>query len=125
MYKKNRCLSPHLSVYKAQITSILSIFHRITGFLSVLILFLSSYYYIFFCSFCSIIVLYNILYIFLQFFSFILYSFLAITFFFHMNNGIRHIIWDFGYGLSLDNVIFSGLFVITISSILVFILTLL
>ena len=125
MYKKNRCLSPHLSVYKAQITSILSIFHRITGFLSVLILFLSSYYYIFLCSFCSIIVLYNILYIFLQFFSFILYSFLAITFFFHMNNGIRHIIWDFGYGLSLDNVIFSGLFVITISSILVFILTLL
>ena len=27
----NRPLSPHLTVYKAQITSVLSIFHRITG----------------------------------------------------------------------------------------------
>ncbi len=125
MYKKNRTLSPHLSIYKAQITSILSIFHRITGFLSVLILFLSSYYYILFCSFCNIYVIYNILSIFLKFFCYILYSFLIITFFFHINNGIRHILWDFGYGLNLDNVIFSGLFVITISGALIFILTLL
>ena len=27
----NRPLSPHLTVYKPQITSVLSIFHRITG----------------------------------------------------------------------------------------------
>ena len=29
--KFNRPLSPHLSVYKPQFTSVLSIFHRITG----------------------------------------------------------------------------------------------
>ena len=29
--KQNRPLSPHLSVYKPQITAMLSIYHRITG----------------------------------------------------------------------------------------------
>ena len=31
MKKNNRPISPHLSIYKPQITSILSISHRITG----------------------------------------------------------------------------------------------
>ena len=33
MNKKNQPLSPHLTVYKPQITSIMSISHRISGFL--------------------------------------------------------------------------------------------
>ncbi|GJP80880.1 hypothetical protein CLOP_g11079 [Closterium sp. NIES-67] len=38
--KINRPLSPHLSIYKPQLTSTLSIFHRISGgFLAVLFLF--------------------------------------------------------------------------------------
>ena len=31
MHKNNRPLSPHLTIYKPQITSLMSITHRITG----------------------------------------------------------------------------------------------
>lgn len=31
MVKQNRPLSPHLTIYKPQLTAVLSIFHRITG----------------------------------------------------------------------------------------------
>lgn len=31
MHKRNRPLSPHLQIYKPQITSVLSIFHRMAG----------------------------------------------------------------------------------------------
>ncbi len=33
MIKKDKPLSPHLTIYKPQITSVLSIMHRITGFI--------------------------------------------------------------------------------------------
>jgi succinate dehydrogenase / fumarate reductase cytochrome b subunit len=36
--KENRSLSPHLYAYKPQITSVISIFHRITGSLLAIIL---------------------------------------------------------------------------------------
>jgi succinate dehydrogenase / fumarate reductase cytochrome b subunit len=123
MNKKNRPLSPHLSIYKAQITSILSIFHRITGFFSVLILLMLSFYFILFCSFGNFNLFYSILSIFANF-SFIIVSLLCITFFFHFNNGIRHILWDFGFGLDLNNITISGLLVLLITFVIAFILIL-
>jgi len=38
IYKENRSLSPHLRSYKPQITSVISIFHRITGSVLALLL---------------------------------------------------------------------------------------
>ena len=49
--KKVRPLSPHLAVYKSQLTSVLSIFHRITGSLlgfSIVLVFLLFYSNLFF-----------------------------------------------------------------------------
>ena len=42
IHKDNRSLSPHLYVYKPQITSVVSIFHRITGSLLAIIFLCTS-----------------------------------------------------------------------------------
>ena len=96
MQNKNNPLSPHLQIYKWQISSLLSITHRIVGVINILaitiICFLSlslllgaeSYQIInnFFKSFFGKFVLLG----------------LCWTFSFHILNEIRHLIWDAGYG---------------------------
>lgn len=108
-------LSPHLQVYKPQLTSILSIKHRITGFCLSLVLPIYIFWivsllfgplgYKFFVSVCSHFILKTI---------FILATY---GFSYHMMNGFRHLLWDLGYGL---NIKFS-----TITSIVIIFLTLL
>ena len=99
MQNKNNPLSPHLQIYKWQISSLLSITHRIVGIINILaitiICFLSlslllgaeSYQIInnFFKSFFG---------------KFILLG-LCWTFSFHILNELRHLIWDLGYGFDL------------------------
>lgn len=115
--KENRPLSPHLSIYKPQITSVFSIFHRISGSLLALIIIFMPMFNIFFNSFLSLAVF---CYVYLLFYSFIqfLCYFLSITFFFHCLNGFRHLLWDFGIGLDLSNLFVTALLVITLTLIL-------
>jgi succinate dehydrogenase cytochrome b556 subunit len=116
----SRPLSPHLTIYKPQLTSTLSIFHRISGVslsLSFILLF-------FFYSFCSH---YFILYSFYSFFIQLLYSdillwitislfsLLLIALHYHASNGTRHILWDFGFFLDLKNVYITGIFSCTMA----------
>tara|TARA_B100000287_G_C20220453_1_gene617807 strand:+ start:223 stop:609 length:387 start_codon:yes stop_codon:yes gene_type:complete len=99
MKKQNLPLSPHLQIYKPQITSILSISHRITGvslnFSLVILVFgifslsLGEVYFKFFLEIISSVPVKLILFLTILGFSY------------HLLNGIRHIIWDFG--LFLDN----------------------
>ena len=96
--KENRSLSPHLYAYKPQITSVVSIFHRITGSLLAIILLCSSICVNLLGSFLS----YNYIYFFFTIIFFlvkILFYLLLSTVCFHSMNGIRHIMWDFGIGL--------------------------
>ena len=92
-------LSPHLTIYRPQNTSILSIFHRLTGiglFFPTLIMVmwiisipLGPYYF-------------GIFQMFLQ--SFFGTVFLAISLWallYHTLTGVRHLIWDLGYGVSV------------------------
>ena len=112
--KKNRSLSPHLSVYKSQITSLVSIFHRISGSILGLILLLLPVFICLLYSFIS----YNILYIILQFFFYtldLIYFILFSTLIFHFMNGVRHILWDFCFGLELNNLFITGCFVLFFS----------
>jgi succinate dehydrogenase / fumarate reductase cytochrome b subunit len=113
MQKKNRPLSPHLVIYKPQITSIVSIFHRISGsiiamglIILVFIIYLdiinSEYYIIYFVSF-------NFLYVSL---FIIILNFMLLTFCFHFCNGIRHLCWDFCFGLDIKKVYVTGLVVL-------------
>jgi succinate dehydrogenase cytochrome b556 subunit len=43
-----------------------------------------------------------------------LFLFITGSLCFHTLNGLRHLLWDLTFGLELKNVIFSGLFILTI-----------
>ena len=102
----SRPLSPHLQVYKPQITSILSISHRISGvFLSLGLITMSLFvlllaigkdsfflWILFSTSFLGEVILFGWVF----------------ALFFHMFNGIRHLFWDYGIGLSLTVSKWSG-----------------
>ena len=102
----NRPLSPHLTVYKPQITSVLSIFHRITGAgLSVgtvlVVLWLAS-----------VAAGENAFNNFNNFLKnpFILFVLTASLWalWYHFCTGLRHLYWDMGYGYNLRSVAISG-----------------
>lgn len=110
MQRTDRPLSPHLQVYRLQITSALSISHRITGFI------LSAGLFI------LVAVLYALAFdpelfrwstglakttlgqVALYLWAFCLY--------YHLCNGIRHLFWDIGKGFELKSVTLSGYLVI-------------
>ena len=102
----SRPLSPHLQVYKPQITSVLSISHRISGvFLSLGLLTMSLFivllalgkdsfflWILFSSSFLGEVILFGWVF--------------AMSF--HMFNGIRHLFWDYGIGLTITVSKWSG-----------------
>ena len=113
MKNKNRPVSPHLQIYKPQITSILSISHRFT----VIILYLSTFL-ISFWLFCSAFI--NDLKIVLDNFLFssvgkIFLFFITLSFIYHFLNGLRHLIWDLGYGFNIKNVYLTGFLIIILT----------
>jgi len=117
--KINRPLSPHLSIYKPQLTSTLSIFHRISGgFLAFFLLFtifclkvcdLSlSFYQIYWLLFCATVNL--------DWFLFSIANLALLSFCYHISNGIRHVLWDFGFFLELSKVYITGAFTLIFSA---------
>ena len=113
---KERPISPHLQVYKPQITSVLSIFHRITGVALTfgLILLVA---WIFTLSLGEEYFEYFSLFIKSWFGLLILFGFtFALTY--HLCNGIRHLFWDAGYGYEIETVHKSGLAVLVVSLVL-------
>jgi succinate dehydrogenase / fumarate reductase cytochrome b subunit len=107
-----RPISPHLTIYKLQISSTLSITHRITGiglFFAISILawwfILLSFskfdsYYLAFTQYCIIKI------------CLVIVSF---AWFYHLCNGIRHLAWDSGYCFSIKAINFTGWCVIACS----------
>ena len=113
--KMGRPLSPHLTIYKFQLTSMLSITHRATGiglhfgllgFAGAMVLLPNSYPY----------------YVTLLAGSAGGKALLAASkfiiswpFFFHTFNGIRHLVWDMGKGFSIKTLYKSGYAVVGLS----------
>ena len=99
MQYKNNPLSPHLQIYKWQISSLLSIAHRIVGVINIIAI-------IAICIWSLLLLLgtenYQPINSFLNTFfgKFIAVS-LCWTFSFHILNELRHLIWDLGYGFDL------------------------
>jgi succinate dehydrogenase / fumarate reductase cytochrome b subunit len=114
IHKDNRSLSPHLYVYKPQITSVVSIFHRITGSLLAIVFLCSSIIINLLGSFLSFNLFYSIFVIFCFLWKIIFYLLIA-TVCFHSLNGIRHIMWDFGIGLDLSNLFITGCLVVSLA----------
>jgi succinate dehydrogenase / fumarate reductase, cytochrome b subunit len=111
-----RPLSPHLQVYRPQISSTLSILHRITGvglglgaaFLACWLIALASgpdaYYAVqdFAGSILGRLLLLGFTW----------------AFFYHLANGIRHLGWDLGYGFELKTADATGWAVVAASGVL-------
>ena len=114
MNTTNRPLSPHLQIYKPQLTSVLSISHRMTGFaLSMIILLSPIIIYFLTYSFETHQIMISIL---RNTFVKIIFSLTLFGLLYHLCNGIRHLAWDAGYGLDLESSYKSG-YVVIISSV--------
>ena len=106
-------LSPHLQIYRWQVSSLVSITHRISGIINLIALTL---------MFCWLLVLslgesnYEIfLPIINNFFGkFILIGF-TWSMCFQILSGIRHLAWDLGYGFEIKTSNISGIIVIIFS----------
>jgi len=95
MYEKNP-LSPHLQIYEWQISSLLSITHRIVGVVNIAAITLICLWTI------SLLFGEDNYEVLKNFFQSFFGKFIAISlswsFSFHILNEIRHLIWDLGYG---------------------------
>jgi succinate dehydrogenase / fumarate reductase cytochrome b subunit len=103
----DRPLSPHLQVYRPQITSVLSILHRLTGVALTFGTLLLTWWLVAAAygpeqfetvqaaigSWLGQLILWG--------FTFAVY--------YHLANGIRHLAWDFGWGFELGQLRASGL----------------
>lgn len=116
MKNKNLPLSPHLQIYKPQLTSILSIAHRITGFC--LSLSIPIYLIWLICLFFGDVSYSRFVIICSNLWVKIIFIFIIYGFSYHMLNGFRHVLWDFGYGLSIKFSTISAILIIIFSSII-------
>lgn len=116
MATDNRPLSPHLQVYRPQLTSVLSISHRISGVvLSVGLVIVVAWllalaagperftaFNAFLTSGPALVAL-------------VLWT---VALFYHLLNGIRHLLWDAGWLLDLRGAYASGWTVVTLAFVL-------
>ncbi len=106
MPARDRPLSPHLQVYRPQLTSVLSITHRLTGVVLVFGTLLLVYWLVAVATGAAAYdtaqtligsVLGRLL----------LFGW-SVALFFHLCNGIRHLFWDAGFLLELPALYRSG-----------------
>ena len=110
MNDSNNPLSPHLQIYRWQISSLLSIAHRISGVINLLALVL-IFFWLVFLSFGESNYELFLLIINSFFGKFILIGF-TWSMSFHLLSGIRHLAWDLGYGFEIKTANISGIIVI-------------
>jgi len=113
MNDSNNPLSPHLQIYRWHISSLLSITHRISGVINLLALVL-IFFWLILLSFGESNYELFLLIINSFFGKFILIGF-TWSMSFHILGGIRHLIWDLGYGFETKTANISGIIVIITS----------
>ena len=110
MATSNRPLSPHLQVYRPQITSVLSILHRITGVALAVGAPLLVWWLVSAAAgpetFAATRAFWG------SWFGQVLLLGWTFALFYHLCNGIRHLAWDLGYGFELNAVTLSGWLVV-------------
>jgi succinate dehydrogenase / fumarate reductase cytochrome b subunit len=110
MSNHGRPLSPHISVYRWPITMTISILHRVTGVaMSVGFIVLAAWLfdaasgpeaYALFMSYAGSTI------------GRLMLAGWSFAFFFHLSNGIRHLIWDAGHGFEKATANASAWFVL-------------
>ena len=116
MTRDSRPLSPNLQIYRPQLTSVLSITHRLTGLLLsagavLLVVWLAAAA----AGPRPYAVVEQLLGSPLGLALLVGWTF---SLFFHLCNGIRHLLWDAGYGFDLHTIYTSGWTVLVASSLL-------
>ena len=113
MMPASRPLSPHLQIYRWQITSVLSILHRFTGLaLSVGTLLLVWWLVALATGPDAFTTAQAFMGSWLGRLLLLGWSF---SLFFHLANGIRHLFWDAGYGFEIKTTTASGWAVVVAS----------
>ena len=112
--KNNRPLSPHIQIYKLQVSSALSILHRITGtvlYLGVLFIIWWIICEAYFpnCAEAIVKAIKSIPGL------IILFGWTA-ALYYHSFNGIRHLFWDIGKGFSIQAMNRSAVLVIVLTT---------
>ncbi|HUI18412.1 MAG TPA: succinate dehydrogenase, cytochrome b556 subunit [Alphaproteobacteria bacterium] len=116
MTARNRPLSPHLQIYRPQLTSVLSITHRASGVALALGTLLLVWWIAavvrgpdsfalvqhFIASFIGRLLLFGWTW----------------ALFFHLANGVRHLAWDAGLGFDLESTTVSGWLAVAASAVL-------
>ena len=103
-------LSPHIQIYRWQISSLVSISHRVTGIINIIAITLI-------CFWASLLLLgennYEMIKLFLSsiFGKFIILAF-TWSFLFQVLSEVRHLFMDLGYGFELQTTKITGLLVI-------------
>lgn len=112
--QKERPLSPHLTVYRPQITMVLSITHRILGaFLAVSTPFLVCWLMTIAAGPTAYAEMQTVL---SHWFAKLVLLAWAFAIFYHMSNGIRHLFWDVGQGYEISSLYRSGYMVVASAS---------
>ena len=116
MGDSNRPLSPHLEIYKPQLTAILSIFHRASGVFLVIGTLLLVYWLTALAqgpeSYAQAQALFGSMLGRLILFPWVF------ALFYHLCNGIRHLFWDMGFGYEITTVYTSGKIVVAAATVL-------
>lgn len=114
--KRERPLSPHLSIYKPQITSVMSITHRLTGVFNLI----GAYVFV---AWLTAILMGEAAYQYIMgllgspFGLIVLFAWSA-SISYHLFNGIRHLCWDLVIGVNLPDARKSGIAVLIASALL-------
>lgn len=116
MDNTSRPLSPHLQVYRPQLTSVLSIAHRGTGIFLTLGTLLLVYWLLSIASGPEAYA--NARAFFGSWFGQLVLFAWTFALFYHLCNGIRHLFWDIGFGFELPTVYASGKAVLIVSAVL-------
>jgi len=116
MTNHDRPLSPHISIYRWPVTMASSILHRATGLAMaagfvVLVgwLFAAASGPVVYAEFMSVMD---------STVGFVLLVGWSFAFFYHLANGIRHLVWDTGRGFEMHQATASAWFVIVLSVVL-------
>jgi succinate dehydrogenase / fumarate reductase cytochrome b subunit len=111
-----RPLSPHLQIYKPQLTSVISISHRATG-IALAVGMLALVWWVLAAAIGP--GAYAQAQGFLgSWFGILLLIGWAFSLFFHLCNGVRHLVWDTGRGLDLPSTYAGGWTVVAASVVL-------
>jgi succinate dehydrogenase / fumarate reductase, cytochrome b subunit len=113
MAQAERPLSPHIQVYRWPINMALSITHRATGIGLALGLILMTWWLLALASgpeaFATVQAVMR------SWFGVLVLFLWTLALFYHLGNGVRHLIWDAGYGFEIETARTSAIAVLAVA----------